>query len=324
MDNKNASDEIDLEFLLRKTSTFFKRIIRSWFNGLNFVFRNWIILLVLVIIGGGLGYFLEKSAKRVQSANVVIRTNFNSAEYTYNALELLLAKSKEKDTVFLMKNGFRGDTLEIKNIEIIPIVNFNDIAERYEPNDQNLEALLKNIEFEEDVEKINTFNSSYKYHTIDMTLSPTAKNEAVDKVINYLNNQELIKEVGRVGKQNLLDQIDRNNRTFIQIDTILDSYSKTQSLASSNSQIYVVDKNFNISQVLELKMELQAQNKKLKEELVYANNTIVKLNSDPVFTEIPGLLGNYFILFPLLFVFLFLFFSWLRHIYFYLKEFSQE
>jgi hypothetical protein len=324
MDNKNVSDEIDLEFLFRKITNVVKKMIRACLNGLNFIFRNWIILLILVVVGAGIGYFMQSGKKKSQTADVVIRTNFETGEYTYNALNILQAKIKENDTTFLAKKGFRVDTLELNKIEIQPIVNFTDISKRFDPNDRNLEILLKSVEFEEETERSNSFNTSYKYHTVTMSLSHVATNKTVDKVIDYLNNQELIQEVAKVGRQNIIDQIERNDMTFAQIDSVLETYSKTESLSTSNSQIYVVDKNFNISQVLELKMLLQTENKALKDELVFAKNAIVKLNDDPVVAAMPGLLDKKVIMMPLLLVFLFLFFSWLRHTYFYLKKFSQE
>ncbi len=320
----NKSDEIDLGALLGGINKFFKGILVSIYNVINFGFRNWLIILILILIGAALGYFTKDEGNLPKNAQVVIRTNYDSADYAYNALELLLYKSKEKDTVFLERNGFDKDTIEIKKLEIEPIVSFNDIATKYEPNDRNLDALLRNLDFEEKSDKITTFNSDYKYHTIEFSLSSAADDSTIDKVMNYLNNQELIKEMSSVGKQSILDNIGRNNKTFAQIDTILDNYSKGQPLPSPNSQIFVVDKNFNLSQMLELKLELQKENRKLKEELVFAENAIVKLSDDSVFTENPGILGNNMILYPIFLVFLFLIISWIRHAYSYLKRLAQE
>ncbi|MCH9659598.1 MAG: hypothetical protein K0U54_01665 [Bacteroidetes bacterium] len=320
----NASDEIDLGALIGSVKELFKGVLVSIFNGINFVFRNWIILLVLIVLGAVLGYFLQDDDNLPQTAKVVIRTNYDSAEYAYNALDLLLEKSKEKDLDFLAKNGFRSDSIEIKNIETQAIVSFNDITSKYEPNDRNLDALLKNIDFEEEIDKINSFKTAYKFHTVEFSLSSYASNETIDKVMDYLNNQKLIQELSTVGKQTIMENIERNDKTFAQINTILDNYSKGQPLPSPSSQIFVVDKNFNISNMLELKMELQKENRALKEELVFSDKTVIKLSDQSVYADDGGLLGNKMIIYPFLLVFFFLFFAWIRNMYKYLKGIAQS
>jgi hypothetical protein len=317
------SDEIDLDSLLGKINDFFRSIVVTCFNGINYVLKNWLILLILAILGAGLGYFSTDESQLPQKAKLIVRTNYDSAEYAYSALDLLFEKSKVKDLDFLGKNGFRTDSIEIRKIEIAPIINFNDITSKYDPNDRNLETILKNVDFEEEEDKTNSFKSAYKYHTIEFTLSPAATNETIDNVLQYLNSQKLIKELARVGKLNIAETLERNQETFGQINQILDDYSKGQPLPSSSSQIFVVDKNFNISHVLQLKMNLQEETELLRQELVFADNVIVRLNDHSVFTENPGILGNKMFLYPVFLIFIFLFVSWLRHVYAYLKGIAQ-
>ncbi len=44
------SDEIDLDSLLGKINDFFRSIVVTCFNSINYVFKNWIIILVLAIL----------------------------------------------------------------------------------------------------------------------------------------------------------------------------------------------------------------------------------------------------------------------------------
>ncbi|MCB0458342.1 MAG: hypothetical protein KDC91_11415, partial [Flavobacteriaceae bacterium] len=317
-------DEIDLGSLFEGLKKAKNSFLTTCFNAINFALRNWLVIVILIVVGVGLGYFSQMFDKAAKEAKVVIRTNFNTGEYTYNALEILQEKSKQKDSVFLEKNGFNKDTVEIKKIEVLPIVSFNDITEKYDPNDRNLDALLRYIEFEENEEKVNSFNSSYKYHTILLTLDNIANDQTINKIINYLNNQELIKRVGTVGKETIIERLEGNKNTLTQIDSVLTTYNKTQPLPSPDKQIYVVDKNFNISTVLETKIELMKQNQELNEDLVYADKAIVKISNEGVYEMDSGLLGKKTIIYPFIFVFLFFLISWVRHMYQYMKKIAME
>jgi hypothetical protein len=322
---KSNTDEVDLDSLFKGLKRVRNSILLSFYNAIQFLIRSWYIILILFIVGVILGFISMKLSEPKQEATVVIRTNFNSEEYTYNAIDILAKKVKAKDTIFIEKNGFRGDTLEIKDIEITPIFSFKDLAEEFQDDERNIDALLRNLNFQDITEeKVEPFKSSFKYHTLFLTLSSVANDSTIDNVINYLNNQEIIKTLGEVGKKNIEDQIKVNANTLKQIDSVISTYSTSQSLPSPNSQIFVVDKNFNISNILEMKENLQKANKNLKEDLVFADRTIISIDSNAAVIESKGILSNKLLLYPFLFVFLFLFFAFCRHVYRYIKRIAAE
>jgi hypothetical protein len=322
--NSNT-DEIDLDSLFKGLKRVRNNFLLIFYKAIQFVLKNWYVFLILIIVGGVLGYLSQKFGENNQEATVVIRTNFNSEQYVYNAIDILAKQAKAKDSVFFETNGFRGDTLEIKNIEIAPIFSFKDLTEEFQENDRDIDALLRNLDFEEITEeKIEPFKSSFKYHTLSLTLSSVANDQTLVNVLNYLNNQEQIKKLGKVGKNDIEEQIKINSNTLVQIDTILKTYNKNQSLPSPSSQIFVVDKNFNISNILDTKMELQKVNNKLKLDLVFADKPIINIDSNSAVVEPKGLLTNKILLYPLLLVFFFLFFAFCRNTYKYLKNIAME
>lgn len=322
---KPNTDEVDLDSLFKGLKRVRNSILLSFYNAIQFLLKSWYIILILFILGIVLGYIAQKFSEPKQEATVVIRTNFNSEEYTYNAIDILAKKVKDKDTVFIKNNGFRADTLEIKDIEITPIFSFKDLAEEFQDDERNIDALLRNLNFQDITEeKVEPFKSSFKYHTLFLTLSPVANDSTINSVIDYLNNQEVIKRLGAVGKKNLEDQIEVNANTLKQIDSVISTYSTSQSLPSPNSQIFVVDKNFNISNILEMKENLQKANKNLKEDLVFADRTIINIDSNAAVIKSKGFFNNKLLLFPFLFVFLFLIFAFCRHIYNYIKRIAAE
>ncbi len=120
--SQTSKDEIDLGYLINKISELFKNISVSIYNSIQFCLRNWYFIVGLLIGGIVLGYFSEIDSKPAKKATLILRTNFNTAEYTYNALNTLMFKSKALDTAFLKQHGFKTGSNEIRGIEITPMV----------------------------------------------------------------------------------------------------------------------------------------------------------------------------------------------------------
>ncbi|MEZ7917200.1 MAG: hypothetical protein QMB57_00890, partial [Patiriisocius sp.] len=148
--SQTSKDEIDLGYLINKISELFKNISVSIYNSIQFCLRNWYFIVGLLIGGIVLGYFSEIDSKPEKKATLILRTNFNTAEYTYNALNTLMVKSKALDTAFLKQHGFKTDSIEISGIEITPMINFKDITENFDKNERVLEALLRNLQFKDE------------------------------------------------------------------------------------------------------------------------------------------------------------------------------
>ena len=108
-----SNDEIDLGYLLNKINEVFKNISIRIYGSIQFCLRNWYLILGLLIAGVVAGYFSEIDTKPSKKATLILRTNFNTAEYTYSALNTLVLKSKALDTAFLKENGFKKKKLNV-------------------------------------------------------------------------------------------------------------------------------------------------------------------------------------------------------------------
>lgn len=96
----NDSQEIDLSQISRKIGGFFDGIIFNIFRIIFFLKRNIVLVGILLVLGAGLGYFLDKTNKNYENQIVVI-PNFDSVDYLYSKIELINSKVKEGDTIFL-------------------------------------------------------------------------------------------------------------------------------------------------------------------------------------------------------------------------------
>ena len=321
---QNNSGEIDLQSVYKG----FKKIIKKWivlfFRGIDFILRSWITISILIVVGIALGYFSNSSSKTNKETTVLLRVNFNSADYVYSEVEKINQKIKEKDTVFLEKAGLRTDTLEIRFLEITPIVNLKDIVSSYGANGRYLEGLLKNVDFEDKELKVtNTFTSEYKNHLLYFNLSGNATIKTIHNVINHINSNDLFERAKERDVQNMKDRISNNIKIINQIDKVIEVYNSNESLPSPSSELYVVDKNFDINLILQQKIDLLKGNDWLRNNLVYTDEIVVLLNNPSITKTKKGFSSNKLLFYPILFVGLFIAVAFMRHSYYYLREVAK-
>lgn len=320
--SQTSKDEIDLGYLVNKIRELFKNISVSIYHSIQFCLKNWYFIIGLLISGIALGYYSEIDSKPEKKATIILRTNFNTAEYTYNALNTLMVKSATMDTTFLKQHGFKTQSNEIRSVQITPMVNIEDITERFSGNQTTLQAILRNLEFKDEEAISNSFYSGYKFHQVDFVLSNSANQKTIDKVLAYLNNNEIIKRAAQNGKTVLEQNIAMNEFSIEQIDTTISKYNQNTFMGSTSTQVVVVDKNFSFNGVLVEKAKLQKENTRLKNELVYADQAIVKVTNPNIVEDKRPTYKMKYVLYPLFFVFLFFVFSWLSRVYKKAKAYS--
>ncbi len=315
MATNKTNDEIDLAYLLNKVNEMFKNLSIAFYNAIQFVIKRWYIFLILILIGIGLGYYIEKDIKLDKVSTLIIRTNFDTARYAYHALSTLEKKSIPKDSMFLLKNGFRADSTEIRKIEVKPMVNFNELSDNFVDKDRIIDALLRNVEFKDEEVVSNSFFSDYKYHEVELVLSSHANEGTITKIINYLNNDDFVIKRVETGKKILEENIALNEFSIKQIDSTISNYNDKTFLPSSTAPFVVVDKNFSYAGVLIEKSRIQNENTKLKEELVYAENAVVRIDKPNMVFDKGSKLKKKYVLYPIIFVFCYVFGLWLLNKY---------
>lgn len=321
---QNSRDEIDLIVAYNIVVKIVKRWVVLAFQALDFIIKKWKIVLTLLILGFAYGLYSSKTTSPGKNAKVLLRVNFDATSYVYNAVELLQEKFNERDTVFLAENKFRTDTPEIRALEMTPIINIKEITEGYEPNDRNLEALIKNLEFDEEIKLAETFNVEYKYHNLELTLASISNDETLQKLMDYLNDNPFLENIKEVTVSNIKNHIADNIKIMSQMDDIINAYNTNNSLSTPAKELYIVDKNFSTSGIINRKIELLEENDILKEDLAYNKDIVVLVSKPNVFSKKRGLAGKKHILYPILFVFAFLFLAWTRHTYRYLREIAAK
>jgi hypothetical protein len=322
---QQKNEEIDLIYILSKFKKTLKGFILLLFDAIDYVLKKWIIITILIVIGLGIGYFTQDNYKPNKKATALVRINFDLVAYVYTEIDLINDKIKERDSVFFSSMGLKGGSIPLKELDISPIVNLNDILGRYEVNDRKLEGLLRTIEFEDDDIKLHeTFNSEYYFHTLDLTLSNNANQETLNKTIEYINSNKVLEELKESVIRDTKSQIENNLTSIKQINDVINTYKTNESISSPSGQFFVVDKNFSINSLFEIKFDFQEKNEKLKKFLVYAKDIVVVVNKPKMREDRSSWKANRMLYYPMLYVFIFLFFSLCRHSYYFLRKISNS
>ena len=276
-------DEIDLSFIFQKIGDFFKNLLIGFLQIIAFYYKKKWILIALVVVGGVLGYFWENSAEDKFKNNFIVAANYESADYLYNKIDAVDSKIKLVDSTFLEK-AFGEHYLNVKSIEIEPVVNIYDFIGQSESNSELFELLSEDEDMAEFIKKpVNSRN--YPNHIINIIVE--GENEDRHKIITdnfftYLNNNEYYNNSKRISLKNTLLQIDQNQQVRQQIDAVVNSVVN-QSVIEGKNPIVSIKENQVIDDLLEMKdltlnkdkyLETQLENQQKVIRVVDANYQI--------------------------------------------------
>ena len=320
-----TADEIDLLYLYKKL----KRIVRGWiramFNALDFCLRNWIIILVLIVVGVGLGYYLQQNKTVSKEAKVLVKVNFDAGNYLYSAAQVLDRKFSKNDTEFLRKIGLDPKKPAIYGIELEPIIDVKDITEDFETTDRNLDPILRYVEFNmEEEELYQTFEHDYNYHYLKISLSSRGTVQDVNRVLDYLNASDILKEHKDTALATIQEKLDANKESIAQINSFLEEYLKKQREATVPNAAYYVERDMRPDLLMTTKNDLLLENKTLQQEMVYYKNAVIPMSGLEVFPVEPGFMDKKMLVLPILLVGAFLFLAFLRNLYFSLRAIANK
>ena len=324
MEQKNTADLYVMHLYGQFKKSITKGIV-LFFKAINFILGKWWLILLLVVGGVVLGYFSSGDTKQSQKATALLRINFDSVNYVYEEIDLINEKIKEGDSVFFSNLGLNSNSLEVAELTLTAMVNLKDLGEEYDKVYRNVDGLIRNVEFDKSqIEIAKTFNAGYRYHSLDLMLSPTATRKTIDRIVDYLNSNKLLNEVRDTAIVDMKKRIISNEEIVRQIDEMIETYSKNQSVNAATGPMFVVDKDFNLHALLNIKTSRIIRNDEIRKRLILAKDIVVVTNRASLVKIKPGLLGKKTIFYPIFFVFAFLFMAWIRYVFFYLKKIAED
>lgn len=324
---QNSSDEIDLGLVYRKIGGLYNSFLISFYRTIQFVFKNWLIFLVLIVLGSVLGYFQDKNGKQPKETTLIVQINFGGTNYVYDAIDQLNYKIEEKDTLGLVEAGFlKGKNQLLFSIEIEPIVNVVEILKKVPNSGDNMDVLLETSQFEDDLLTSEIFTSEYSSHRITLTTSSFADGSIIQDLLEYLNGNEILNKIKRVTIENTKRKIDYNIQSIAYLDSIFKIYGSKVAIDRQKDQIYFNSfgvENGNIHLMFREKRGIQNETELLEIELLKYDNIVEVINRPTLKTK-HTVFSNKKLTYPVLLVFVFVLVSFVRRVYKKAKRLNAE
>jgi hypothetical protein len=257
MSTNSQEQEIDLSQIGKSISKGFQKAVNRCFDLLFFIQKKLLIVFVLLVIGGGLGFYLDKEPNYTN--DIVVIPNFGSNEYLYDKINLISLKLKEKDQAFFTKIGIKNIKGFI-SIEIQPINGiYNFINSESQKNNFELVKLMAESG---DVNKIiqdQTTSKNYYLHGINIkTAIAYQQKDLIDPILNFLQQSEYFLKLQKIQQNNLEEKLIANKAIITQIDQIILSLSQNK-----NSVGVSISENTGLSDLIQKKDNLILENQKL-------------------------------------------------------------
>ncbi len=308
------SQEIDLSQISKKIGSFFDGIVFNIFRLIFLLKRNIVLVGLLLIIGGGLGYFFDKNFKSYDH-QIMVMPNFESTDYLYSKVALLNSKIKEGDTIFLK------EVVGIKNPKKIGLIEINPITDVYKfikDKDINFE-MIKLMAEDGDIKKIiqeSTTSKNYPFHLITFsTTEATSLDKTVNPIMSYLNQSDYYAKIQKEYLNNVKVKMVENDSIITQINGFLNSFSTTVNGSQKSDKLVYYNENSQLNDVIKTKDQLVYEQGIHRLELVNLDKIIkdssVTINSK----NTTGLNGEMKFIVPLFLVAVFVFLRFFRKVY---------
>jgi hypothetical protein len=291
------------------------------FKGILFVKKNILIFAILFILGAGLGYFMDTTSKSYDN-EIIVSPNVAGVDYLYSKIDLLKSKLKEKDYSFFKAIGIK-DPSKIALIEVEPIVDIysfvnNSTSAASAQNTQNFE-LMKLLAESSDINKVikdEITSKNYPLHKISIkTGSKISNTEMIEPLMKYLNTDKYLNEIMAISRNNIILKMKKNEETISQTDSLIKVLTVNLSRNNKGSNLVYNNENNQFNSFFELKNNLINEIASQKIALVKSNLIIKDIATTINIINTKGTNGKMKLIFPILFIGLFMLFSILKSFY---------
>ena len=232
-------EEVDLGSLFTVIGNGFRNFfnfIASIFKG---IFHKLILILIFfklhfvkftiaVLLGGIIGFFLEKNKEIKFSSNLIVKPNFESTQLLYENINYYNDLVKQQNTKHLA-SIFKIDSsraASLRKFEITPLTNSNDIINAYDKFILDVDTLtVKSYDF--DNFKASFTDYDYLVHNIEVkaTVSDIFK-ELENTIINSIEKNTFFTKIKNLTKENLNTKDSILKANFIEVDSLRNVYMR--------------------------------------------------------------------------------------------------
>lgn len=279
--NQNIPDtqpqEIDLNQLTKKIGAGFNNVGYFIFNSIQFFLKHGIAIVLLLLLGLGVGFYLSSFQKKYEH-KIIVLPNFNSTDFLYGKIEMLNVKIKDRDTVFLKSLGIKHPK-SLKKILIEPIVDPYAFVKNSETNLELLKLIAEDGSMEK-VIKDEMTSMKFEYHKILITTTEKIDREVmIGPIMDFLNKNAYFTLIQEKVVTNLKNKIINTEQTLKQVNGILDNFSKGENNSGGDSKLmYYNNENSQIDDILKTKNNLVNDLGYYKIELVNTQKIVKELS----------------------------------------------
>jgi len=308
--NSTNSDnqEIDLSMISNKINRFFGGLGTSIYRGIVFFKRNLLLTGILVVVGAGLGIYLDISNKSYDS-EIIVRPNFGSIDYLYSKIDLLESKIKERDTLFLKSIGIEKPK-NLNLIEIEPVIDIYSFVSNADKNsDQNTQnfELVKLLAEDGDINKIikdRVTSKNYSSHKIHLrTKGQIQDSKIIIPIMNYLNKNEYYEAIRKTYVKNIAIKMLKNEETINQINELLNQFSNSTNSTQKSDKLVYYNENTQLNEIIKTKEGLLFELGNQRLELANVDNIIKKTSAVINIKNTESVNGKLKFVLPILFIF---------------------
>lgn len=244
---KQGSDEIDLGKLFELIGNGIKSALKGITRFFSFLFdlvvrlllvlrRYAIHLVIIVLISGVIGYFLDQNKPPTFEAKMVVEPNFNSAQQLYNNIGFYDDLARSNDTVSLAKSlGITSE--EAAKIEKIEIDSYSDDNQKIKLFDQFIRNLdsstVKTINIEEYLSNFNSLNA--RFHRITLTTTDRFLPKKVQpSIVGSISNNNYFEIQKKASDENLALQERLYAKQLSEIDSLIHFTQRVTLLQAEN------------------------------------------------------------------------------------------
>lgn len=281
MSKKSVKDsdeqEIDLGQISQSIKTFASKINRSLFMCIQFFIQNIIITSILLILGLGIGIYLDKNIK-TYNHKMIVTPNFGSTDYLYSKIDLIQSKINESDTIFLKDVIGIQDPKKLVSIKIQPIFDVYRFIENKPENFELIKLMAEDGNIKEIISE-NLTSKNYMYHIISFTTNKaTSTKKSVQPILNYLNDSDFYSKIQKSVVYNVNTKMIQNDTIISQINAVLGGFSNSVTSSQKSQNLVYYNENTQLNDVIKTKDLLIKEQGNHRIELVGLDK-IIKDNS---------------------------------------------
>jgi len=317
--NTDRQDEIEVTAIFDWIKRGFQAVMLAILGFINFILKNAIIILILIVIGAIIGWFIDANKPKAFQANLIVHINQDATEYVYDWVESF--NTKINDSLYRNEVAFAKN--EIVGLEIEPIVNYKDLQTEF--NNQNTDILKLLIESNEDKDILisESLRNNYSYHIIKLNLEENGNQKTITKIIDLLNSNSYFISLNTIEKEFSKRKIDQMESSLKQVDSSITIYNKGLASGNLSNSVSINSESSTLEGLFRIKQSLLKEINKETENLISSNRPIILVN-DALIIQTKSFITKSKFLIPLILVLGFFITAGLFNMYLYMKRLSYQ